>query len=178
MSLKELTAEAHRKAETMPFVKLIFSGEISKEQYAKYLVNQEIAYAVLEAYANDLHLLDDLLDICRAAKIQQDILELEPDVPDLPNTQMSPASHAYLSHLGTIRNDPKKLMAHIYVRHMGDLYGGQMIAKKVPGSGQFYKFEDPTGLKAALREKLDDSMADEALICFQFATDLFEELMQ
>jgi heme oxygenase len=176
MSLKELTAEAHKLAESQPFVNLIFSGNISKEQYAHYLLNQELAYATLEAFANDAGILDDLPGIKRAEKIKQDLLELEADVPDLPNFKILESTHEYLRHLLTIKDDPKKLMAHIYVRHMGDLYGGQMIAKKVPGLGNFYKFENTNELKDAIRAKLDDSLAEEALICFSFATKLFEEL--
>ena len=30
-------------------------------------------------------------------------------------------------------------MAHVYVLHMGDLSGGQMIARKAPGSGEMYQ---------------------------------------
>jgi heme oxygenase len=177
MSLKELTAEAHKLAETQPFVKKIFSGNITKEEYARYLLNQELAYAVLESFANDVGLLDDLPGIHRASKIQEDLVELEADVPELPNITIASATTAYHEHLLTIKDDPKKLMAHIYVRHMGDLFGGQMIAKKVPGPGNFYKFENPDELKAVIRTKLDDSLADEALICFGFATMLFEELV-
>lgn len=173
MSLKELTAEAHKQAETQPFVKLIFSGSISKEDYARYLFNQEYAYSVLEAFAQEVGLLDDLPGIARADKIKQDINDLGVPVPELPES----ATTAYIQHLRTIKDDPKKLMSHIYVRHMGDLFGGQMIAKKVPGSGNFYKFDDADALKAAIRAKLDDSLADEALVCFKFATQLFEELM-
>jgi heme oxygenase len=66
MSLKELTAEAHKQAETQPFVKLIFSGNITKEKYAEYLINQELAYLTLEAFAQDAGLLDDLPGIKRA----------------------------------------------------------------------------------------------------------------
>jgi len=33
-------------------------------------------------------------------------------------------------------DDPHKVMAHVYVRHMGDLSGGQMIKKKIPGAGK------------------------------------------
>jgi heme oxygenase len=69
-------------------------------------------------------------------------------------------------------------MAHIYVRHMGDLAGGQMIAKKVPGSGKYYQFEDPDALKAAIRERLDDSMSEEAKVCFDFATRFFKEMLE
>ena len=40
-----------------------------------------------------------------------------------------------------LRDYPEKIMAHIYVRHMGDLSGGQMIRRKVPGLGKMYKFD-------------------------------------
>ena len=78
----------------------------------------------------------------------------------------------------SIKDDPDKLMAHIYVRHMGDLSGGQMIARKIPGSGTMYQFDDDVDvLKDKIRTRLDDSMADEAKICFDFATQLFKEMM-
>jgi len=76
-----------------------------------------------------------------------------------------------------ISDDENKLFAHIYTRHMGDLSGGQMIRKRVPGEGRLYQFEDPDTLKTAIRSKLDDSMADEAKICFDFATRTFQEMM-
>jgi heme oxygenase len=77
----------------------------------------------------------------------------------------------------SIKDDPKKLMAHIYVRHMGDLAGGQMIAKRIPGSGKYYQFENADDLKTKVRQKIDDSMADEAKVCFDFAAKFFEEMM-
>ena len=75
-----------------------------------------------------------------------------------------------------IWTDYEDLLAHIYVRHMGDMAGGQMIAKKVPGSGRFYKFKDKEALKIKLRERLNNNMASEAKVAFDFATDLFTEL--
>jgi heme oxygenase len=83
-----------------------------------------------------------------------------------------------MDYIMSIKDQPQRLMAHIYVRHMGDLAGGQMIAKKVPGSGKYYQFEDPETLKAAIRERLDDSMADEAKVCFDFATRFFKEMIE
>ena len=62
---------------------------------------------------------------------------------------------------------------------MGDLSGGQMIAKKVPGSGLMYQFdEDVNILKEKIRARLDDSMADEAKLTFDFATKLFEQMLE
>jgi heme oxygenase len=65
----------------------------------------------------------------------------------------------------------------MYVRHFGDMYGGAMIAKKVPGSGMMYYFEEKEELKEKLRSLLNDDMADEANRCFEFAIRLFEELV-
>jgi hypothetical protein len=60
---------------------------------------------------------------------------------------------------------------------MGDLAGGQMIAKRVPGAGKYYQFENPDVLKAAIRERLSDDMADEAKVCFKYAEELFKDMM-
>jgi hypothetical protein len=61
---------------------------------------------------------------------------------------------------------------------MGDLAGGQMIAKKVPGAGRMYQFENPEILKMAIRDRISDDMAEEAKVCFGFATDLFKDMME
>ena len=76
-------------------------------------------------------------------------------------------------------HDADKLMAHLYVLHMGDLSGGQMIAKRAPGKGTMYQFEgDTAALKDAIRSKTNDDMADEAKYVFTSATNLFKELME
>ena len=85
----------------------------------------------------------------------------------------------YLEHILTIANDPEKLMAHIYVRHMGDLSGGQMIKRKIPGKGTMYEFDgDIAELKDKIRSKLNDSMADEAKLTFEFATKTFQDMLK
>ena len=76
-------------------------------------------------------------------------------------------------------NDPDKLMAHVYVMHMGDLSGGQMIKRKVPGEGRMYQFDTSRKeLKEAIRAKTNDGMADEAKWVFESATNTFKELME
>ena len=82
-------------------------------------------------------------------------------------------------HMKYIMHDTNALMAHVYVLHMGDLSGGQMIAKKVPGSGTMYKFDtDKKKLKDAIRKRTNDDMAEEAKYAFTSATNLFKELME
>jgi heme oxygenase len=177
MSLRELTKDNHTNAERQEFVKILFSGSIDPKLYATYLYNQFPMYELLEVCAMPHGLLSDIPGILRAKAIRADFDELwGSDEEDRP--KLCPVVKEYMDHIMKIKDDPKKLMAHIYVRHMGDLAGGQMIAKRVPGSGKYYQFENADDLKAAVRLKTDDSMADEAKICFDFATQFFKEMME
>jgi heme oxygenase len=174
MSLKDLTWEHHKYAETRPFVKVLFSGKITPEAYATYLYNQHKCYDLLEAIAMMHGLMNDYPTIRRAPSILEDFNELWTS-KELP-TEV-PSVKVYHAHLMSIKDDPKKILAHLYVRHFGDLSGGQMIAKRVPGAGKYYQFDgDPVEIKNVLRAKLDDSLAEEAAVCFKFAADMFDDL--
>ena len=176
MSLKDLTHEQHRRAETRPFVKVLFSGHVDPKLYATYLKNQHLQYEILEVCAMQHGLFNGLPEIRRAPSINADFIELWGD--DKTQPKLCPVVDEYIKYILSIKDDPKKLLAHIYVRHMGDLSGGQMIAKRVPGSGKYYQFGDnPEAIKEAIRAKLDDSLADEAKVCFDFATKFFEQMM-
>jgi heme oxygenase len=174
MSLKELTWEHHKNAERQKFVKVMFSGSIEPRLYAEFLFNQFNAYDVLEAMAMSHGLFNDMPDIRRAPKIFEDFKELWQD-ETLPEIKQS--TQSYIAYLKTIMQDPAALMAHVYVRHMGDLSGGQMIRKKVPGLGKMFDFQDRDQAKEIIRSKINDTMADEAKRCFEFATALFKEMI-
>ncbi len=177
MSLKELTHEQHRRAETRPFVKVLFSGNVNPKLYATYLKNQHPMYEILEVCAMPHGLLNEFPQIRRAPAILEDFLELW-GTENSEHPKMCPVVDDYIKHILSIKDDPKKLMAHIYVRHMGDLSGGQMIAKRIPGSGKYYQFgDDPDTIKNLIRSKIDDSLADEAKVCFDFAARFFDEMM-
>ena len=173
-NLKDLTWEHHKNAERQAFVKEMFGGNITNERYALYLFNQFPAYDVLEAFAMMHGLFNDIPEIRRAPRIYADYEELwTGDTPP----QILPVTNEYVSYLKSIFEDKEKLMAHVYVRHMGDLSGGQMIAKRVPGEGRYYQFEgDVDQIKDRIRTKLNDSMAEEAKLCFDFATKLFQQM--
>lgn len=176
MSLKEATWEHHKDAERQEFVKILMSGRINPELYATYLWNQHKKYDLLEALAGALGLLDDLPDIRRKTKIEQDFLELwtRDDPPEITNS-----TQHYIMHMKSIITDVDALMAHVYVLHMGDLSGGQMIARKAPGEGRMYQFDtDKDQLKESIRAKINDNMATEAQYCFTASTNLFKELLE
>jgi heme oxygenase len=81
----------------------------------------------------------------------------------------------YLDYLNSIKDDKNKLMAHIYVRHMGDLFGGQMIRKVLPFPHRNLDFNDVTSLKEKVRAKLDDSLGAEANVAFDWAIKIMRD---
>jgi heme oxygenase (biliverdin-producing, ferredoxin) len=175
MSLKDLTAEKHKNAERTEFAKLLLSGKISEQDYAHYLLQMLEVYSVLEDHAAGAGLFADLNGLARAPGIWADYAELNAANPAQPRVLQ--ATQDYITYLNQVAETrPNDLLAHLYVRHMGDLYGGQMIAKRVPGSGKFYEFTDKDGLIAKVRAKLDDSLGDEANVAFDHAIKIMKEL--
>ena len=177
-NLKELTKEQHTNAERQAFVKVLMSGKINPQFYATYLWNQHKKYDLLEAMAavNGIWL-DIPYPIQRKMAIEQDFLELWDDKENPP--AIVPSTHEYIEHMRDIMSDKEKVMAHIYVLHMGDLSGGQIISRMVPGEGRMYQFEgDVNEIKDKIRAKTNDDMADEAKYVFESATKLFQELME
>ena len=177
-NLKDLTKEAHTNAERQGFVKVLMSGKINPQFYAAYLWNQHKKYDLLEAMAAVNGIWQEIpFPIHRKMAIEQDFLELWEDKENPP--PIVPSTHEYIDHMRPIMHDRDKIMAHIYTLHMGDLSGGQMIRKKVPGEGRMYQFEgDIDAIKDAIRNATNDEMADEAKYVFESAAQLFKELME
>jgi heme oxygenase len=180
MNLKELTWENHKKAERREFASILMSGKIEPELYYRYLTNQFYMYNILEAGLRTCGLPTSYWGVFRASRIRLDMQELEEQYGFVfdPAT-ISRTTAEYATHIENLQKaeDLDALTAHMYVRHFGDMYGGAMISKKVPGAGLMYEFEDKENLKASLRELLIDDMAPEANICFEYAIRLFEELV-
>jgi len=183
MSLKELTRDIHLEAENMPWAKLLVSGDMTPEQYGTYLNNQVCCYLALEDRADQLEILDEFPGLARAMNIAHDrgFYEFEPKV--------FPSVERYMKYCKRLKR--RQVIAHLYVRHFGDMYGGQMISKALPDPQNIEWMDDPDTrlwktmydfgenkqkLISDIREHLADDMADEAKLCFQYAIDLFKEL--
>lgn len=170
-TLKELTHESHAQAEAHPFTQLLLSGKMSAEVYADFLYNQSAIYYSLEATAKRRSLLNGLDGLERTTKIGDDFEDLL-----VEKVKLYPSTLRYIAYITDSNLTDQQVLAHIYVRHMGDLYGGQMIKRLVPGITTMYEFENRKELIEALRTRLDSNMAPEANKCFAFAIELFTEI--
>jgi|TARA_B110000902_G_scaffold160057_1_gene183307 heme oxygenase len=174
--LKELTWAHHQSAERRLFAKELISGNIEPKLYHKFLCCQYLAYKVLERVTI---IPPNLIAIHRAPRIFQDIRELEELFGFEPPGEYPESVDKYIAHVDALSasDNNEALLANMYVRHFGELHGGQIIKKKTPGSGLMYEFNGDTKvLIEEFRTLLSDDMADEAKKCFDFASELFDEL--
>ena len=173
-TLKELTADVHAEAESQPFIKSIFAGNVDKDKYTSYLYQLVHVYSLMELLASNHSIFDGIENLKRAKLAQKDWVELCEGIGTTVFT-VNKSTLKYLQYIDSIKDDPKKLLAHVYVRHMGDLFGGQQLAELTPGNGHMYKFEDIPSLINAVRSKLDVSLADEAIVAFNHNIAIIKE---
>lgn len=173
--LRDITNAKHREVEQLPLIQTLMSGNVTAKQYAAYLYELSAIYKCLEDCAKKAGVLDGLEGIERTDALELDLAELDPNYSRL----LTKATVDYLHYLIELCSDKKqrhKLLAHVYVRHMGDLYGGKLMARVVPGSGRTYQFDNRPEIIRAFNSKLTLDLGDEANKAFDFFIAIFTEL--
>lgn len=188
--LRDHTASAHAAAETSPFLGRLISGEVGHRAHLDLLVQLREVYAALDAGRRRLvgtcwaGPLDPALD--RSAAIEADLQHLGTLAPDAPRDVLT-STAAYARRIAECADTwPAGFVAHHYVRLLGDLAGGQVIARSLEGrpglqdgrGTAFFRFEDVGSLpqaRARYRSALDElpldgdeatAVADEAIAAF------------
>lgn len=161
--LKEAIAERHAKAEKMPFNQRMFNGELSPSEYANYLKTQLEIFSTLETHFTLPH-----PGFERSKAIQEDLEELA-----IPPKQVA-ASEKYVAFLKRLSQEDAN--AHIYLNYLALLFGGQLMQKKVPGSGKMYAFEHVPDLVTSVRSIQKDSWAAQANLGLDFVIEILREL--
>jgi heme oxygenase len=195
--LRVATTDAHRRAERTSIMTRLFAGQIERGEYAALLSNLRAVYDGLETglTANADHpAVAPILfpELPRLAALDADLAVWDPSATSRALVPTAVAYRQRLLRLAT--DDPARLVAHAYVRYLGDLSGGQMLARRVDerfgleGRGiAFYQFpiDDVRAFKARYRAALDalplddaarDGLVDEAIQAFALHEQLFTEL--
>jgi heme oxygenase len=171
-TLKEQTHEKHKEAETQSFIKEIFQKRVDKNKYAEYLYQLYLIYHAMENIAGPkLGTYEGIPGLYRSKAIFEDFQELA--VPDKTYT-IKESTLKYIQYIMDI-TEHNDLVAHMYVRYLGDLNGGQIFAKLIPGSGTMFQFENKEELTNNFRAKLNDNMGAEACVAFDFNIAIVKE---
>ena len=172
--LREVTYERHMAVEHLPFTQYLLGGTITKTDYVVYLAEMLAIYQHLEHLAIEAGLFAGMEELPRSQHMQEDLVELAPDY----QTKLLTSTQTYLAYLDQLAESDRsqQLFAHVYVRHMGDLYGGKLIARGVPGTGRWYQFENRADLAKTFNERITLDLADEAIVAFDNYNKIFQEL--
>jgi heme oxygenase len=200
--LKTETRALHIAAERTTFMGLLLGGRMSRSTYCRLLRNLQVIYGALEP-ALERHARHPLLApifqpaLFRASSLAADLRVLQGDGRHDDSHDIQPATHDYVKRLSRIDGgEPDMLLAHAYVRYLGDLSGGQLLRGIVSeslalqgGAGaSFYDFggaAETRALAQAFRDGLGrvvvsipkaDALIAEASLSFKLHTQLFKQL--
>jgi heme oxygenase len=139
-----------------------------------------LIYGPIEMGCRVQGFLDNLPGIERTHLIYQDFKELAGIDHDYKWCNSAIDYHNYLLDLIGDQERRHLIKAHMYCRHMGDLFGGQIIKKQVAhiSSGKFYDFRNVDELKVAIRSILTDDLGDEANVAFDYTIKIMRELYE
>lgn len=198
--LRGETTEVHEAAERAPFVQDLLAGRLPVGEYARLARQHHAIYTTLEALvaANSEPTLEPFLDpaLTRLPALEADLVTLvgsdwRRQQPVLASTQ------AYCEHLDqAVAEWPRALLAHHYVRYLGDLSGGQLIGRILQrtygfegdAGTEFYRFPglaSPKAFKDRYRTLLDtlpwdaadqQRLLDEVIEAYRHNGDVLHEL--
>lgn len=172
MSLKELTKDSHTAAEKTKFMKAVFKGQMPVNVWADWTYQKSLFYNAIESCADDLGIIKDIPDIKRTFLLLEDHKEM---VAEHVQPTYRKVTLDYYRYIMNLHPNKEKILAHLYTWHMGDLHGGQMIKKILPGSHKNLEFTNPQETIAAVRALLNNDIADEANTAFRWAIKLMED---
>lgn len=167
--IKAGTQSLHDLAEKTKFSQQMISGEVSQSQYLHYLHGKWLICSQLENnFAPWPH-----PDLKRSVSLRKDIIEIEPRFRiqyfTLPAVE-------YIQYLSGLSNE--LLAPHVYVHYLGDLFGGQMIAKNLRVPCRHLSFNNRTQCIASIREiQVEETwFADEANTAFEWVIKIYEHI--
>jgi heme oxygenase len=199
--LRSATATMHRRVERSPFMTSLLRGQLDRRRYAGLLRNLQAIYGALEE-ALARHACTPgvapvvLPELFRSQAITADLRTLDDDVAE-PSMSLARATRQYVERLVELSaTKPALLVAHAYVRYLGDLNGGQALRRVVArnlglqgdAGTRFYDFGDAdsqqrlrqrfrAGLASVDAQWRDPgALADEAVAAFERHEQLFAEL--
>jgi heme oxygenase (biliverdin-producing, ferredoxin) len=199
--LKSRTRELHLRAERSGVMGELIGGRIQAPAYVALLSNLLCLYGALEdaldAQAPALHRLGAVMPRAnRASALREDLDCFSRAGWAAPRAPVAGTS-AYVQRLRDVDDAAAhRLIAHAYVRLLGDLHGGQVLARIVrqtfaiaPGEGtRFYEFGDAARVQAlrddfrarlaavALPRALADEVVAEACWSFEQHCTMFEQI--
>mmetsp|Transcript_152297 Transcript_152297/g.277094 ORF Transcript_152297/g.277094 Transcript_152297/m.277094 type:complete len:326 (-) Transcript_152297:73-1050(-) len=200
LALDDGTRKSHSMAENTQFVTGFFKGISTRDAFSELVASLYFVYRSMEEAfdtAQDANVKAlDYPELRRLKSLEEDMAYYFGDNWK-QTVKPSKGTQEYCDRIATIaREEPPLLIAHMYTRYLGDLFGGQMMGGMARSSlkldqsrgTRFYEFDDiPNNKKFIegwysklneldLSEKQKQEIVDEANLVFTLNIKLFDEL--
>lgn len=194
--IREATRAEHGAAESTGFIARLMGGELSEGDYWRLIAQYLPVYEALEARVEELAETSPLVAsfhdprLARSTAIRHDLATRFGD--DAAIEVPLPITEDYAQRIR--HADAPRLLAHHYLRYLGDLSGGQAIGALVArhygvpraqlSIWDFSEIDAPKRVKDAYRLRLDsitdpadqEAFLDESRTGYRLAGDLFSAL--
>lgn len=199
LALDDGTRKSHSVAENTAFVTGFFRGIATKKSFGQLVASLYHVYAAMEQAFDESEDPSvkalDYGELRRVAALEQDMEYYFGE--NWRSVPPSPATNKYVARVHEVARDaPYLLVAHMYTRYLGDLFGGQMMGGMARRSLQldagkgtsFYEFDDIPQTKdfieawygrlneLELSDAQKQEIVDEGNLVFALNIEVFEEL--
>ena len=200
LALDDGTRKSHSVAENTAFVTGFFKGIATKAAFSQLVAALYFVYEAMEecfeASTDESVRALDYPELRRVAALEEDMAYY---FGENWRTEVRPslATKAYVARVREVAEEqPELLVAHMYTRYLGDLFGGQMMGGMARKSlelerdrgTRFYEFDDISDTKGfieawyaklntlELSEAQKQAIVDEGNLVFTLNIGLFDEL--
>lgn len=134
--LRSATAEVHKEAEARPFMQAFFAGRLPREAYIGWLARQWHLYRTLETGLSALSSSEyDVVPraLHRTSRIEDD-LDFLTAGEWRQEDHLTPATRSYAERIASTFSFPAGLVAHAWLRYMGNVGGRDVLRRLVSES--------------------------------------------
>ena len=201
--IRQATRVIHTRAEATKFIRGFLRGTASLSSYTKLLAALHPVYEAMECATERLAEVDPMIARFHFPQLHR-LESLERDLQFLAGknwretVEVMEEAEFYAARSRRVsREEPSRLIAHLYTRYLGDLSGGQILSRiagrslglEIGAGLDFYHFpevRDVPAMKTLYRARLDelgsqeralrDAVIAEAIHAFKCNIAIFERL--
>lgn len=166
--LREYTRDSHVLVESTKFMRAVFERSLPLKLWYDFVYQKSLFYEVIEDTAEASEYTEDFLDINKQNDLHAEC------TAQSHTFHYRDATVDYYKYLNTIPVGDRRILAHLYVWHMGDMYGGQMINRVLGTNSASLTFPNRAQLIQKLETKLDIDLVDEAKVAFEWANKILQ----